>query len=137
MRFEPAPWPERSPIGRVSRGHHATHGRAQSDEDEWLRGGGTMIFCTEAPLASHVHELLAKCRPTARTLLLLESAPASERVAAIDAFRRGDARTLVCTDVASRGLDLNTARHEYQSANATNENATTPLPPPPARCDTW
>ena len=73
-----------------------------------------MIFCTEAPLASHVHELLAERRPTARALLLLESAPAPERVAAIDAFRRGDARTLVCTDVASRGLDLNTARHEYR-----------------------
>ena len=96
-----------------------------------------MIFCTEAPLASHVHELLAERRPTARALLLLESAPAPERVAAIDAFRRGDARTLVCTDVASRGLDLNTARHDYQSTHASNQKAATPLPPPPARCDTW
>jgi superfamily II DNA/RNA helicase len=32
--------------------------------------------------------------------------PRSYRAPALDAFRRGDARILVCTDLAMRGLDV-------------------------------
>jgi len=106
----------------------------ESEEDEWLAGGDAMVFCAEPGLAaevdrdhdslsisatftydgghfSQVHRLLEAELPERRPALLTERSSAPERSAAVAAVLEREARLLVCTDVASRGLDFPECRH--------------------------
>ena len=94
----------------------------EAAEDDELSGGQAMVFCTEASLAAEVHTFLnqhaaergnegkGEC-VAERALLLSEATPAAERASTVAAIARGEARLLVCTDVASRGLDFPRMRH--------------------------
>jgi len=84
-------------------------------DDAWLAGGGTMVFCTEAELATDVHALLEEELPSLHPVLLTEGTPAKQRHATIDAVRDGATQLLVCTDSCSRGLDFPTMRCDQRA----------------------
>lgn len=79
-------------------------------EDEFLRGGTTVVFCDSVAHAEHVHALLQQ-EGFSRPALLHAEIDDEEHRAAILAFRSAEARVLVATDVAARGLDFPLVRH--------------------------
>ena len=80
-------------------------------DDGWLSGGGAMVFCADAALAADIHALLEAELPHAAPSLLTEGTAAVTRTGTIAALHAGTSRLLVCTDVASRGLDIPSMRH--------------------------
>ena len=79
--------------------------------DPWLRGGATMVFCGGTRRADRVHELLRSASPELRPALLHGETRPTARELALRAFEEDETRTMVCTDVAARGLDFVGVRH--------------------------
>lgn len=86
-----------------------------SAADQWLGQGSTMVFCAEEKVARELHTLLANADDAwLRGLspgLLTEGTPVRQRSRMLNAVREGECGLLVCTDVASRGLDFPQMRH--------------------------
>ncbi len=71
--------------------------------------GSALIFVRTREKADRLAETLAKAGLNAQALH--GDRPMTERRAALEAFRRGETRYLVATDLASRGLDISGVSH--------------------------
>ncbi|KEP61516.1 UNVERIFIED_CONTAM: DEAD/DEAH box helicase domain-containing protein [Hammondia hammondi] len=65
-----------------------------------------MIFCNTAQTARSLFEALEKALPTTRPKLFSSEIDQKDRSFNLGLFARGKSRLLVCTDAASRGLDI-------------------------------
>ncbi|CBZ51249.1 putative RNA helicase [Neospora caninum Liverpool] len=65
-----------------------------------------MIFCNTAQIARSLFEALEKALPTTRPKLFSSEIDQKDRSFNLGLFARGKSRILVCTDAASRGLDI-------------------------------
>ncbi|EPR59668.1 DEAD/DEAH box helicase domain-containing protein [Toxoplasma gondii GAB2-2007-GAL-DOM2] len=65
-----------------------------------------MIFCNTAQTARSLFEALEKALPTTRPKLFSSEIDQKDRSFNLGLFARGKSRVLVCTDAASRGLDI-------------------------------
>ena len=89
-------------------------GRGGGEGGEGGEGGRTMVFAAGKGYADEAAETLA--RGTGRAILLYHNGvPAAERERALSAFRETPGAVLVCTDSASRGLDIPEVTHVVQA----------------------
>ncbi|PFH31979.1 DEAD/DEAH box helicase domain-containing protein [Besnoitia besnoiti] len=65
-----------------------------------------MVFCNTAQTARRVFEALEKELPAARPKLFSSEMDQKDRSFNLGVFARGKSKILVCTDAASRGLDI-------------------------------
>jgi superfamily II DNA/RNA helicase len=70
-----------------------------------------IIFCNRKREVAHLHRSLLRHKFNAVALHGDMDQPA--RMAALDAFRRGEAKLLVASDVAARGLDIPEVSHVF------------------------
>src|SRR5579885_82214 len=70
-----------------------------------------IIFCNRKREVAHLHRSLLRHKFNAVALHGDMDQPA--RMAALDAFRRGEAKLLVASDVAARGLDIPAVSHVF------------------------
>ena len=83
----------------------------KSEVTPFLHDGATLIFCGSVRRASRVHELLASCMPELRPELVHGETRPAARELALRKFHEDETRFLVCSDVATRGLDFPGVRH--------------------------
>ncbi|HZQ13126.1 MAG TPA: DEAD/DEAH box helicase [Pseudolabrys sp.] len=94
-------------------------GRDPHDKRETLRRlinsaedfKNAIIFCNRKREVAHLHRSLLRHKFNAVALHGDMDQPA--RMAALDAFRRGEAKLLVASDVAARGLDIPEVSHVF------------------------
>lgn len=93
-----------------------------ASDDPVLAAGTSMVFCRDAAATERLHKLIEGSIPELKPLLLastehdapigltsgLGSDPLSDPLVA---FRRGEAKVLICTYAAARGLDFPLVRH--------------------------
>ena len=106
---------------------------AESEGDEWLSGGSTLVFCEECAVVERIAALVTKAMPTLCPGYLHEEMEEDARDATLALFKgsgggggsggSGDAaeppasparprpQLLVCTSLAARGLDIPGLRH--------------------------
>ncbi|KAL1499814.1 hypothetical protein AB1Y20_012499 [Prymnesium parvum] len=80
--------------------------------------GGKLVFTNSPDTAEEVHEELGG--DAKGCALFHKLLPLAERRATLEAFREGRVHTLVCTGLASRGLDLSHVTHVVQYECAEN-----------------
>lgn len=73
------------------------------EENDWQQ---VLVFCSAKKTCDRVVEKLAE--QNIEAIALHGNREQKERVSAFDGFKKGDIRVLVATDVASRGLDVET-----------------------------
>lgn len=92
-------------------------------------GGGdkVMVFCGQAAGAEGLHQALVQMfeggsfgETFGGVVRLHKNVPVIEREEALAAFRAGDVRLLVCTDLAARGLDLGSVTRIIEYDFSTN-----------------
>uniref|UniRef100_A0A7S4EUR1 RNA helicase n=2 Tax=Chrysotila carterae TaxID=13221 RepID=A0A7S4EUR1_CHRCT len=84
---------------------------ARAEADPHLREGTCAVFCASEPDAEKLCALVASAAPQLLPTVLHARMPDAARLAALDRFRLGESRVLVCTACAARGLDLPLLRH--------------------------
>lgn len=72
---------------------------------------GAMVFCASAEQVAHLQSRVAEALPTLRPVMLHDAMADEQRAASLCAFRSAEARVLLCTDVAARGLDFPALAH--------------------------
>lgn len=83
-------------------------------KDSFLVEGSTIVFCGGVEMAQEVFDAVALTIDTKTMLLLHDELDAVDRTQVLEQLRRlgGEATTtLVCTDLAARGLDIDNVRH--------------------------
>ena len=83
----------------------------RSQSNSFLHDGGTLIFCGSVRRAARVHDLLNAAMPELRAVLVHGETRPDARTLALQKFNDDESRFLVCSDVATRGLDFPLVRH--------------------------
>jgi superfamily II DNA/RNA helicase len=74
-------------------------------------GGSAMVFCGSNAQAAHLQRVVEGALPALRPGALHGAMPDAQRAAALGAFRAGESRVLLCTEIAARGLDVPELAH--------------------------
>jgi len=83
----------------------------RASHDPWIEEGHTLLFCNGARRAHRIFDLLHVAFPKLRAVMLHGETPPKQRTSVLEAFRDGDVRLMICTDIAARGLDFPMVRH--------------------------
>jgi len=78
---------------------------------EGSSGGSAMVFCGSNAQAAHLQRVVEGALPALRPGALHGAMPDAQRAAALGAFRAGESRVLLCTEIAARGLDVPELAH--------------------------
>jgi ATP-dependent RNA helicase RhlE len=71
-----------------------------------------MVFCRTREVADNIHKFIArKVVPENQVRVIHANKGQNTRINAVEAFRQGEVRVLVATDVASRGIDIQEVSH--------------------------
>ena len=92
---------------------HLLIGTEQQSEEQEPGRGQTLVFCKSVEAATRLAHLLDRVFASlGKTLSVLAYSSDTPR-SVLERFRKGDVNVLVCSDLASRGLDVSSVRKVF------------------------